>query len=97
MLVTFQRGEEFDGDVAGLVTINLDHVVRMTYIKPGGANPYHRAEIRLSTGVTSEFVYLAPADADWDEVAQRLSDLGSAINGNYDALSEPVWSAPRVS
>lgn len=96
MLVTFQKGEEFDGDPTGLITINLDHVVRVDYLRVHEDYPYHRAEIKLTTGADA-YVYLAPGDADWDEVAQRLSDLNNAIRGNFDGLSEPIWSAPEVS
>jgi len=96
MLVSFQRSADYDGQPAQLVTVNLDHVVRFEYVEPTEATPERRVQLVLTNGSTPT-VYFAPADADADEITQRLSDLEMARRGNFDALAEPVWSPPKVS
>jgi hypothetical protein len=96
MLVSFQKSANYDGQTAQLVTVNLDHVVRFEYVEPTDATPEKRVMLVLTNG-SQPVVYFAPADADADEISQRLSDLEMARRGNFDALAEPVWSTPKVS
>jgi len=96
MLVSFQKCADYDGQTSELVTVNLDHVVRFEYVEPTEATPEKRVMLVLSNGSTP-VVYVAPADADADEISQRLSDLETARRGDRDALAEPVWSAPEAN
>ncbi|MCS5524827.1 hypothetical protein NY551_18990 [Curtobacterium flaccumfaciens pv. oortii] len=96
MLVTFQKAADNNGQTDQLVTVNLDHVVRLEYIEASEDTPEKRVMLVLTNG-SSPVVYFAPADADSDEIAQRLSDLEMVRRGSFDALAEPVWPAPKVS